>query len=150
MKNTAIVLAAIILILPSCSSYSKAFSEDLDKLVPADFGAQTTTILVEKSTDRVDNIFRKSFDKNYSGEYLVVSTEDINTTYSDTDKFKYVLGVGDRMTGALTSESYRKVFTVSLLDRKTGKNYEERDLAGSLLEKHIKAYLAKLEQARKK
>ena len=72
------------------------------------------------------------------------------TSYADTDKYGYVLGVSDRMSGALTPGSYRKVFTVYLLDRKTGKNYEERDLSGSLLEKHIKAYLAKLEQARKK
>ena len=128
------------------------FSEDLDKLVPPDFGSQTTTILVEKSIDRIDNIIKNSFDKNYKGAYLVVSKEDINTSYSDTDKFKYVLGTSNTMSGsgAGTTGSYRKVFTVYLLDRKTGKRYAKWDLSGSLLDDHIKAYLTKLEQARKK
>lgn len=150
MNKSTIFLAASIFVLSSCFSYSKMFFEDLDKLVPPDFGSQTTTILVEKSIDRIDKIYKNSFDKNYKGAYLIVSKKDINTSYTDTDKFRYVLGISDRMSGALTPGSYRKVFTVYLLDRKKGQNYQEGDIAGSLLEKHIKAYLAKLEQARKK
>lgn len=127
------------------------FSEDLDKLVPPDFGAQTTIVIVEKSKPRINKIYEGAFRSKYNGEYMIVDTADINKQYADIDKYRYRLGFREgRSVSATSATPFKQYYDIYLLDRKTGKEYTETDLSGSLFEKHINAYLTKLENARRK
>ena len=73
MKKIIALVCVPILAVYSCFSYSKMNSQELDTLVPAEFGAQTTTMLVEKYENRINKVVQKSLEKNYHGEYLIVN-----------------------------------------------------------------------------
>ena len=137
--------------LSSCFSYSKMFSKELDLLVPADFGAQTTTILVERNDNMFNKVLKKSLEKNYKGEYLIVDVKEIDASkYADTEKYRYKLGVTEAYSSGPSGPDFKINYHVTLTDRKTGQKYLPQGMARSIVDKHLDAYLARLEQARKK
>jgi len=151
MKKLILLLCIPILALCSCFSYSKVFAKELDALVPAEFGAQTRTILVEKyDVNMINRAVKKSLEKNYNGEYLVVDKKSIDASYPDMDKYRYQFGVNEAYTSGAAGPDFRIFYHVYLIDRKTGQKYMRDAIIGSLVDNHLDAYLAKLEKARKK
>lgn len=150
MKKIIVLLCIPMLALFSCFSYAKGYSTELDALVPAEFGAQPRTILVENYENMINRVVKKSLEKNYNGEYLIVDKKTIDASYPDMDKYRYQFGVAEAYTSGAAGPDFRIYYHVYLIDRKTGQKYMRDAVIGSLLDNHLDAYLAKLEKARKK
>ena len=166
LKTLYLVTIGALLMLSSCSSIIKSQINKDAENVPTDFGKSKTTILViEKGNDynkKVDDVFKK----NYTGNYIFVKSEELDTKYNDMGSYRYVLAdnVGVLRTRVITSTIDPNVGVVSktsevryaasrsfqILDRKTDKIHDTRISSGTSWQTILKTYLQKLDTERKK
>ena len=106
-------------------------------------------MLIEKKG--YDEDLKKEF-ANYTGNYILVTNNEIKNTYVDINKYRYIMAsklertVYTNTTGSLIS-SYAYRFYI--LDRKENKEYL-RTTKSSFASSEVRAYLIAIEAIRKK
>ncbi len=152
MKNALTGLTLIIILL-IVSSFSNSIIVKGDEGVPPDFGKTETTLIIMKlaKMKTANKNIEENFTKHYKGKFIMV--DELNETYSDTEKFKYVMntlamwqpatGMGNtRMPASYT-------YTGSIVDRVTNKSYGV-GYEGAAYGPFFKNYAKRLDAARLK
>ena len=166
MKITYLFFIVIILALSSCGAIIKSYIRKDDDNVPPDFGKQKTTLLVLEQKKGYNKTIKQIFTKYYTGEYVFVSKEDLDSKpYQDTIMYRYLLNDNLSINRALTSStisvgaragqsSSQMVSTAGrsfrIIDRKTKKVNDTGISSGSSWKAILKEYLKKLDKERKK
>ncbi len=163
MRNSKTLSASVLIIsagflliavflFASCGAIIKSYINKDDKNVPADFGKDKSPVLVVKWKKKYNNKVAKYFKEYYKGEYLFISRKELQTTYTDTLKYRYIFGndffVTSRVAGMPGESSGSLSFR--LTDRATNKTYETGVSSGTSWGTIAKTYIKKLEKAREK
>lgn len=146
-----------LVLLTSCGFIIKSYIRKDDTNVPADFGAEKHPILVLKFKKKYDKKIESDFKKYYKGEFLHISPEELNTTYADTSKYRYVFGQNleimssthDITTGMPTS-SGSGALSFHLYDRVKKKYYDTGVSSGVSWRTVERSYVKKIESVRAK
>jgi hypothetical protein len=154
LLTTVCCLASLVL-LSSCGGYIRSYIAKDDSNTPADFGADKSTVLVVKWKNAYNKEVEKDFKKYYKGDYIMATPEEIKTTYTDVNKYRYVFG-GDLFittwrnasTGALDKSSGSLMG--KLTDRLNKKSYESGVTSGASWKAVVQAYIQKMEKVRAK
>jgi hypothetical protein len=169
MKNTRIfslLLVTIVLMLSSCGMIINSYIRKDTENVPPDFGKGKTTLLVVRERKGYNKKVDEIFQKYYTGDYIFVDREELNTKYSDTINYRYVIDddisisrsevttmTRNSSTGMSTrSNEVRSAASRSfhILDRKTKNIHDTGVSSGTSWKKILKTYLKKLDSERKK
>jgi hypothetical protein len=169
MKNKLFFIAlTAMLIFSSCGMVIKSYIRKDTENIPPDFGKEKTTMLVVEEHKGYNNKIEKVLKDNYSGDYIFITREELDTKYSDKDKYRYILDdevmisrpdkvtithTTDLNTGFTRSESDNKPSasrSFHILDRKTNKIHDTGVSSGTSWKTILKAYLKKLDSERKK
>jgi len=165
-KNFRLIVIVVLFTFSSCGAIIKSYIRKDTENVPVGFGKEKTTLVVVVDRRSYGNKIDKIFKENYSGEYVFVTTEELNRKYGDTAKYQYVLHddisissskvttiTTDRSTGISTrSTETRSAASRSfhIWDRKTRKIHDTGVSSGTSWKTILKAYLQKLDTERKK
>lgn len=166
LKTLYLFAITAIFMLSSCGMIIRSYIRKDTENVPPDFGKDKTTILVMEHKKKGYNKRVNRLIKNhYTGEYIFVSDDELQTKYADTISYRYVLddniSVSRAMTGSTVPVGPRagqSTFqTVSvggrsfhIYDRKTKKTHDTGIESGTSWKKILKVYLKKLDNERKK
>jgi len=145
-----------LVLLTSCGFIIKSYIKKDDTNVPADFAAEHP-ILVLKFKKKYDKKIESDFKKYYKGEFLHISPEELNTTYGDTSKYRYVFGQNleimrsthDITTGMPTSSGSGSL-SFHLYDRVKMKYYDTGVSSGVSWRTVERSYVKKIESVRAK
>lgn len=110
--------------------------------IPPDMKNEDFTLIgVLKGRNSYDKYVEKEFN-DYSGKYVLATSEEIMTTYKDVNKYRYILDCnvsndeyyapaspGSNSRGYSSTTGYR----YSILDRKDGKKYVRKSESSFLL-----------------
>ena len=92
MKNKIFIIAFTTLFLfSSCGLIIKSYIRKDTENVPPDLGKEKTTMLVLQERKSYTKKIEKILKDNYSGDYVFVTREELDTKYSDTLKYRYLL-----------------------------------------------------------
>jgi hypothetical protein len=168
MKNKLFFIALTTLfIFSSCGMIIKSYIRKDTENVPPDLGKEKTTMLVLQERKGYTKKIKKILNDNYSGDYIFITREELDTRYSDTDKYRYLLddeilvsrgpsvtthttdmNTGFTRSNTQTSGSAGRSFHI--LDRNTKKKYDTGVSSGTSWKTILKTYLKKLDSERKK
>jgi hypothetical protein len=169
MKNLRplnLLAIAALFLLNSCSFIIKSYIKKDMENIPADFGKEKTTLLIIQERKGYNKKVEKIVKKNYSGEYIFVTKQELDAKYANTERYRYVLddeisvsstkvvtttispsvGVSSRSSEvrSAASRSFR------ILDRKANKLHDTGVSSGTSWKTILKTYLQKLDAERKK
>lgn len=169
MKNPRIFslfLISVVFMLSSCGMIINSYIRKDSENVPPDFGKEKSTLLVVRERQGYNKKVDKIFQKYYTGDYVFVDREELNTKYSDTSNYRYLIDddisisrseittmTRNTSTGMSTrSNEVRSSASRSYhnLDRKTKKIHDTGVSSGTSWKKILKTYLKKLDSERKK
>ena len=169
MKNTRIFnlfLATIVFMLSSCGMIINSYIRKDTENVPPDFGKEKTTLLVVRERKGYNNKVDKIFQKYYTGDYIFVDRAELNTKYSDTINYRYLIddeiSISRSSITTMTTNTSTGISTRSnevrssasrsfhILDRKTKKIHDTGVSSGTAWKKILKTYLKKLDSERNK
>ena len=169
MKNPralSLLAIAVLFMFSSCGFIINSYIKKDTENVPPEFGREKTTLLVVRERKGYNKKVDKIFQKYYTGDYVFVEREELDTRYSDTTKYRYLIdddvsiskmyvttvttnrstGIQSRSTAPQSSASR----SFHILDRKTKKIHDTGVSSGTSWKKILKTYLKKLESERKK
>lgn len=156
------------LIFSSCGMVIKSYIRKDTENVPPDFGKEKTTMLVLQERKGYNAKVEKILKDHYSGDYIFITREELNTKYSDTVKYRYLLDddiiltrlavvttthTTDLNTGFTRTETENRSTagrSFHILDRKTNKIHDTGVSSGTSWKTILKTYLNKLDSERKK
>lgn len=169
MKNTRIFnlfLATIVFMLSSCGMIINSYIRKDTENVPPDFGKEKTTLLVVRERKGYNNKVDKIFQKYYTGDYIFVDRAELNTKYSDSINYRYLIddeiSISRSSITTMTTNPSTGISTRSnevrssasrsfhILDRKTKKIHDTGVSSGTAWKKILKTYLKKLDSERNK
>ena len=169
MKNTRIFnlfLATIVFMLSSCGMIINSYIRKDTENVPPDFGKEKTTLLVVRERKGYNNKVDKIFQKYYTGDYIFVDRAELNTKYSDSINYRYLIddeiSISRSSITTMTTNTSTGISTRSnevrssasrsfhILDRKTKKIHDTGVSSGTAWKKILKTYLKKLDSERNK
>ena len=169
MKNKLFFIVIIVLFtFSSCSGIIKSYVRKDAENVPVDIGKEKTIMLVVEKNKSYNKEVEKIFKECYSGDYLFITKEELDTKYSDTVKYRYAIGdqvlilrpskvtithTTDLNTGFTRSESDNNTSasrSFQIIDRITKKVYDTGISSGTSWKTILKAYLKKIDSERKK
>ena len=139
------------LVITSCTSSKNLFKDQ--NPVTAEFGKETTTVLVIKTEqNKVNKALESAFQKYYTGPYELIELSELkNKKYNDTEKYRYCFrttigyqaasGMGDTRMAASNT------YTYDVLDRKTMKK-NGLDFVGGAYKGLMEAYVKKMEEVK--
>jgi hypothetical protein len=156
-NNALLVLfwIANLVILSSCGGFIRSYIAKDDTNTPSDFGADKSTVLVVKWKKAYDKEVENDFKKYYKGDYIMATPDEIKTTYTDVNKYRYIFG-GDLFITTWQSTSPGAVGQSSgslmgkLTDRLNKKSYESGVSSGASWKAVVQAYIQKMEKVRAK
>ena len=149
---SVLLFLSVICILTSCAAIIKNYiNKNVE--VPADFGKENATILVVKWKKFYNKKLEKDFKKYYTGDYLFVSKEEVETKYTDLAKYRYIFGnslyvTKQQSTGPGTGSASSGLLTFHLRDRITNKVYDTQMGSGVSWNAGAIALIQKLEKAK--
>jgi len=152
-KNiSALLFLSVTFLLSSCGAIIKGYINK-NVIVPADFGKENTTILVIKWKKFYNKKLEKDFAKYYTGNYLFVSKEEVETKYKDLSKYRYIFGNSLYVTKFPTTTPgtgtpRAGLLTFHLQDRVDNKDYDTEIGSGVSWNAVAKAFIKKLERAK--
>ena len=94
MKNPRIFslfLISVVFMLSSCGMIINSYIRKDSENVPPDFGKEKSTLLVVRERQGYNKKLDKIFQKYYTGDYVFVDREELNTKYSDTSNYRYLI-----------------------------------------------------------
>ena len=170
--TTALLFAALPLLLVSCMASMKNTIDDDGQQIPPGFGKKTETLLVIRKNKRsYDKYLEKNFEENYFGKYVIIDAADtVNQRYKNTDIYRYIFAedyhmetptytAGQRAAADQTQTERRggpgldytpDVYAkFQVRDRKSGTVYRTKHGTGAFAA-WMKAYIQALEKARQK
>ena len=129
-KINLLIILLTILLFTSCGVDKDLVFKNNDKIIPQDFGAKKSTILVVKYGKRgIDKYIIKGFEKNYQGDFIVVEREDLySNQYKDFQKYRYEFTLeddyrpGSFVAGGRQGQEFN--YNANLTDRVKGKIYK--------------------------
>lgn len=140
-------------VLSSCGGYIRSYIANDDTNTPADFGADKSTLLVVKWKKAYNKEVESDFKKYYKGNYIMATPEEIKTTYSDVNKYRYLFGseifittIHSSTPGSMNSSSGSLMG--KLTDRLNKKSYESGVTSGASWKAVLQAYIKKMEKVR--
>jgi len=156
----------VVFFLSSCGFIINSYIKKDTENVPPDFGKEKTTLLVVRERKGYNKKVDKIFQKHYTGDYIFIDREELNTKYSDTTNYRYLIDddvsiskmyvttvTTDRSTGfqsRSTAPQSSASRSFHILDRKTRKIHDTGISSGTSWKKILKTYLKKLDSERKK
>jgi len=169
MKNPralSLLAIAVLFMFSSCGFIINSYIKKDTENVPPEFGKEKTTLLVVRERKGYNKKVDKIFQKYYTGDYIFIDREELNTKYSDTINYRYLIdddistsrsevttmtrnpntGMSTRSNEVRSSASR----SFHILDRKTKKIHDTGVSSGTSWKKILKTYLKKLDSERKK
>ena len=166
LKTLNLLAITSLILLNSCSFVIKSYIKKDTENVPADFGKEKTTLLVIEERKGYNKKVEKVIKDNYTGDYLFVTREELESKYADPVNYRYVLDddisiskmyvttvTTDRSTGfqsRSTAPQSSASRSFHVLDRKTNKIHDTGISSGTSWKTILKTYLQKLDNERKK
>ncbi|MBN8788693.1 MAG: hypothetical protein J0I84_16520 [Terrimonas sp.] len=148
-----LVCAALIIGISSCRTtggVAKKITVKSGQLPPEI--ATEDFILVGQLAGRksYDKYLRKNFEK-YTGKYVLATEKELNTTYADTEKYRFVMDYNRESRSIMVNGQFSEAtsYRYYILDRKENKKYTRKSGSGQF-SKEIEAYLKAIELTRKK
>ena len=115
--------------------------------IPAEMKSENFTIIgILKGRNSYDKYVIKEFSA-YTGNYVLGNKKEINTTYSDITKYRYLMDydLESSKSSNMTTYGYRYY----IIDRKTQIKYSRKSRS-SFFALEMRAYLKSIETVRKK
>jgi len=157
---------AVVFTFSSCGMIINSYIRKDTENVPPDFGKEKATLLVVRERKGCNKKVDKIFQKHYTGDYIFIDREELDTKYSDTTNYRYLIDddvsiskmyvttvTTDRSTGfqsRSTAPQSSGSRSFHILDRKTRKIHDTGISSGTSWKKILKTYLKKLDSERKK
>lgn len=165
-KTINLLAIAALFLLNSCGFIIKSYIKKDTENIPADFGKEKTTLLIIQERKGYNKKVEKIVQKNYTGEYIFIKKQELDTKYANTESYRYVLDDEISVSGTrvvtttispsvgVTSRSSELRSAASrsfrILDRKANKLHDTGVSSGTSWKAILKTYLQKLDTERKK
>lgn len=141
----------------SVSSVAKKITVKSGEIAPDMQNEDFTLIAVVIGRKNYDKYVAKAFE-NYSGKYVLATEAEINTNFSDSIQYRYIMHYDFSQDRILTyNPTYKRTdshagaahYYYYILDRQTGKKYS-RKMGSSFFALEMQAYVKAIDAARKK
>lgn len=165
-KALQIYAIASLFMFSSCGMIIRSYIKKDTENVPPDLGKEKSTLLVIQERKGYNKKVEKIIKKYYTGDYVFAARNELDNKYKDSDNYRYLLDddisvsktytttiTTNRSTGIqsrTTTPQSAASRSFHILDRKTGKIHDTGVSSGTSWKTILKAWLKKLEEARKK